>query len=190
MRRTITVIAAAVAAMFSAGVASAAVVEQAPAVVPQGLKVSEVATAFGVGAAAPSREFIELQNVNQMDPVSISGVKVFAQRPGQSEFLVAQVPYGTPRLKAGQVYLLASAGFQPGAIVPDQVFSTQTDIPDIARIILKKGNATFETANITAAKALTPQDVQARKTLHRTACTVPAWVKYGQTAGIPEQITC
>lgn len=191
MRRTITVIAAAIAAMFSAGVASAAVGEQVPVVVPEGLKVSEVATAQGVGPAATFREFIELQNVNDNNPVSISGVKVFAKRPGLPEFLVAQIPFGTPRLQPGQTYLLASASFQPGPIQPDLYFTTQTDIPEVARITLKsRYNQTFETANITAARALTPSDIMARKSLHRTACVTPAWQKFGATPGIPESITC
>lgn len=190
MRRTITVIAAAVAAMFSAGIANAAV-DSVPAVVPEGLKVVEVATAYGPGPNAQRQEFIKLQNTLEMDRVSISGVKVFVTVPGQPALQVAQIPFGTRKLAPGQTFLLATPGFEPQGAVPDLVFSTQTDnIPNIARINLRKGTATFDTANISQAAALTPQDIKERKTLHRTQCIAPAWAKYGATPRTPEKLIC
>jgi hypothetical protein len=139
MRRTLTVIAAAVATLFGGmGVANAtaAEVEQQAAAIPTGLYISEFATAQGVGPNATFKEFIELKYRGAAKEVTIGGARLFANfsRFGP-DIEIAQIPFGV-HLKKGETYLVASPQFR-GPVAPKRLFNADVELRDAVGISLK-----------------------------------------------------
>ncbi|UMP06813.1 lamin tail domain-containing protein [Amycolatopsis sp. EV170708-02-1] len=181
MKRTISVIAAAIAAMFSIGaanvaVADVAVADEQAAAVPRSVFISELSTQ-GVGPDATFKEFLELSNRANYT-VTIGGARLLANF-SNFEFEIAQIPTGT-RLAPGQTYLLASQRLA-GSVQPDQIFTTTMDIPNSVGISLQTVmgrqldvvGTTYRTAYRSGipASPLTQQDAVQRKSLHRVLFT-------------------
>ncbi|EME58610.1 lamin tail domain-containing protein [Amycolatopsis decaplanina] len=176
MKRTISVIATAVAAMFSIGVGNAAVAAEQAEVAPRSVHISEFSTQ-GVGPDATFKEFIELSN-RAAYTVNIGGARLLANF-SNVEFEIAQIPTGT-RLAPGQTYLLASQRLA-SSVQPDQIFSTTRDIPNSVGISLQTVmgrqldvvGTTYRTTfrSGTPAVPLTQQDAVQRKSLHRVLFT-------------------
>lgn len=199
MRRTLAALMAAAAAMLGLGFAGTANAQEPPVQLPQqptvpfGAYISEFATQ-GVGANATFKEFIELSNRSSRN-VAIGGHRVVANFSGRT-VEIAQIPSFTV-LSPGETYLLASQRFT-GPQAPDQLFTTEQDIPNAVGLALfnRQGqpvdvvgttyNTVFRAG--TPALPLTTADAMQRLSLHHRQFTGTNRVDFQKgraTPGIP-----
>ncbi|MBP2323447.1 hypothetical protein JOF56_003832 [Kibdelosporangium banguiense] len=176
MKRTITAVLAAFAVLGLAGAGTANASGQqgesiAPTVVPAELYISEVATRLNNLPLPTEQEFIEIcTRATEPFVVPMGGIQVQATFSGADRRgLVVEIPAGTV-IHPGQAYVIASPTYT--LTVPDQIFETTKNLPDLFGIGLVNPatNITFDSFATIAtspfaappvATPLTPNDPRA-----------------------------